>query len=91
MTGGLSGPAIKPITMRLVYEASRAVKIPVIGLGGVEKAEDVLEYLIVGARAVQVGTANFSRPDSCQQTCRWAGKMLYEYIRSIISMGWSDR
>ena len=65
LTGGLSGAAIKPITMRLVYEASRAVKIPVIGLGGVERAEDVLEYLIAGASAVQVGTANFARPDAC--------------------------
>jgi dihydroorotate dehydrogenase (NAD+) catalytic subunit len=67
VTGGLSGPAIKPITLRLVYEASRAVKIPIIGLGGIEKAEDVLEYMIVGAAAVQVGTANFSRPDACQR------------------------
>jgi dihydroorotate dehydrogenase (NAD+) catalytic subunit len=64
-TGGLSGPAIKPITIRLVYEARRAVNIPVIGLGGIEKAEDVLEYIIVGASAVQVGTANFSRPSAC--------------------------
>jgi dihydroorotate dehydrogenase (NAD+) catalytic subunit len=65
VTGGLSGPAIKPITLRLVYEARRAVKIPVIGLGGIEKAEDVLEYIIAGASAVQVGTANFSRPTAC--------------------------
>jgi len=64
-TGGLSGPAIKPITLRLAYEASRAVKIPVIGLGGIEKADDVLEYLIAGASAVQVGTANFSLPNAC--------------------------
>jgi dihydroorotate dehydrogenase (NAD+) catalytic subunit len=64
-TGGLSGPAIKPITLRLVYEASRAVKIPVVGLGGVEKGEDVLEYVIAGATAVQVGTANFSQPEAC--------------------------
>jgi dihydroorotate dehydrogenase (NAD+) catalytic subunit len=64
-TGGLSGPAIKPITLRLVYEARRAVKIPVVGLGGVEKADDVLEYLIAGASAVQVGTANFSQPTTC--------------------------
>jgi dihydroorotate dehydrogenase (NAD+) catalytic subunit len=66
-TGGLSGPAIKPITLRLVYEARLAVKIPVIGLGGIEKAEDVLEYLIAGASAVQVGTANFSRPSACSE------------------------
>jgi dihydroorotate dehydrogenase (NAD+) catalytic subunit len=65
VTGGLSGPAIKPITLRLVYEARRAVKIPVVGLGGIEKAEDVLEYVIAGASAVQVGTANFSQPKAC--------------------------
>jgi dihydroorotate dehydrogenase (NAD+) catalytic subunit len=64
-TGGLSGPAIKPITLRLVYEASRAVKIPIVGLGGIEKGDDVLEYLIAGAAAVQVGTANFARPSAC--------------------------
>jgi len=64
-TGGLSGRAIKPITLRLVYEASRAVQIPVIGLGGIEKAEDVLEYVVVGATAVQVGTANFADPNAC--------------------------
>jgi dihydroorotate dehydrogenase (NAD+) catalytic subunit len=67
VTGGLSGPAIKPITLRLVYEASRAVKIPIVGLGGIERAEDVLEYLIVGASAVQVGTANFTNPNACEQ------------------------
>jgi dihydroorotate dehydrogenase (NAD+) catalytic subunit len=67
VTGGLSGPAIKPITLRLVYEARRAVKIPIIGLGGIEKAEDVLEYIIAGASAVQVGTANFSRPSACSE------------------------
>ena len=66
VTGGLSGPAIKPITLRLVYEVSRAVKIPVVGLGGVEKAEDALEYIIAGASAVQVGTANFSQPRVCE-------------------------
>jgi dihydroorotate dehydrogenase (NAD+) catalytic subunit len=64
-TGGLSGPAIKPITLRLVYEARRAVNIPVLGLGGIETADDVLEYIIAGASAVQVGTANFSRPRAC--------------------------
>ena len=63
--GGLSGPAIKPITLRLAYEARRAVKIPVIGLGGIEKADDVLEYLIAGASAVEIGTANFTQPTAC--------------------------
>jgi dihydroorotate dehydrogenase (NAD+) catalytic subunit len=61
-TGGLSGAAIKPITLRLVWEARKAVKIPIIGLGGIETAEDVLEYLAVGASAVQVGTASFADP-----------------------------
>ncbi len=65
LTGGLSGPAIKPITLRLVHEVSEAVKIPVVGLGGIETPEDVLEYLLVGASAVQVGTANFSNPRIC--------------------------
>jgi dihydroorotate dehydrogenase (NAD+) catalytic subunit len=62
LTGGLSGPAIKPITLRLVWEVKKAVKIPVIGLGGIETVEDVLEYLSVGASAVQVGTASFADP-----------------------------
>jgi dihydroorotate dehydrogenase (NAD+) catalytic subunit len=66
LTGGLSGPAIRPITMRLVYETSRAVKIPVIGLGGIESPEDVLEYMIAGASAVQIGTASFSSPRNCE-------------------------
>ena len=64
-TGGLSGRAIKPLTLRLVWEASRAVTIPVIGLGGIDKAEDVIEYLEAGASAVQVGTANFADPNAC--------------------------
>jgi dihydroorotate dehydrogenase (NAD+) catalytic subunit len=65
-TGGISGPAIKPITLRLVYEASKAVKIPILGLGGIEAPEDILEYLIVGATAVQVGTASFVDPRAVQ-------------------------
>ena len=60
--GGLSGPAIKPLTLRLVYEAAGAVKVPLIGLGGIETPEDVMEYMIVGATAVQVGTAHFADP-----------------------------
>jgi dihydroorotate dehydrogenase (NAD+) catalytic subunit len=62
--GGLSGPAIKPIALRLVYQAARAVKIPVIGLGGIASGEDAAEFLIAGARAVQVGTATFWDPRS---------------------------
>jgi dihydroorotate dehydrogenase (NAD+) catalytic subunit len=58
-TGGLSGPAIRPIAVRMVWQAARAVPIPVIGIGGIASAADALEFLIAGARAVQVGTANF--------------------------------
>ena len=65
ISGGLSGPAIKPITLRLVYEAKRAVKIPIIGLGGIEIADDVLEYMMAGASAVEIGTASFSNPSAC--------------------------
>ncbi len=67
LTGGLSGPAIKPIALRMVWEACQAVKIPVIGVGGIASTEDALEFLIAGARAVQVGTANFYRPDASQR------------------------
>jgi len=62
-TGGLSGPAIRPITLRLVWEVAKTVRIPIIGLGGIEKVDDVLEYLAAGATAVQVGTASFVSPD----------------------------
>ncbi|MBP3879595.1 MAG: dihydroorotate dehydrogenase [Lachnospiraceae bacterium] len=61
-TGGLSGPAIRPVAVRMVYEASHAVKIPVIGMGGIASAEDAVEFLMAGARAVSVGTANFHDP-----------------------------
>jgi dihydroorotate dehydrogenase (NAD+) catalytic subunit len=66
-TGGLSGPAIKPITLKLVWETRKAVKTPIIGLGGIETVEDVLEYLAVGASAVQVGTASFTDPRASQR------------------------
>ncbi len=62
VTAGLSGPAIKPLALRMVYQAARAVKIPVIGIGGIASAEDALEFIIAGARAVQVGTANLYDP-----------------------------
>ena len=66
-TGGLSGPAIKPVTLRLVWETKKTVKSPIIGLGGVETAEDVLEYLSAGASAVQVGTASFADPRASER------------------------
>jgi len=62
VTGGLSGPAIRPLAVRLVYQACRTVQIPVIGIGGITTSRDVLEFLIAGATAVQIGTANFFDP-----------------------------
>ncbi len=62
ITGGLSGPAVKPIALRMVWQVAQAVKIPVIGLGGICTATDVVEFMLVGATAVQVGTANFINP-----------------------------
>jgi dihydroorotate dehydrogenase (NAD+) catalytic subunit len=66
-TGGLSGPAIKPITMRLVYEASRVIEIPIIGLGGIESPTDVAEYMVAGASATEVGTAHFVDPRASER------------------------
>jgi len=62
IVGGLSGPAIRPIAVRMVYECRRAVKIPIVGMGGIATADDVLEFMIAGANAVQVGTMNFVDP-----------------------------
>jgi len=62
VTGGLSGPAIKPIALRMVWQVFKAVKIPIIGLGGIMNATDAIEFLLAGARAIQVGTANFINP-----------------------------
>ena len=61
-TGGMSGPAIKPVAVRMVYQVSRAVKLPVIGMGGIVCADDAIEFLLAGASAVAVGTANFINP-----------------------------
>ena len=61
-TGGLSGPAIRPVAVRMTWQAARAVKIPILGIGGISSAADVLEFMIAGARAVQIGTANFVDP-----------------------------
>ena len=61
-TGGLSGPAIKPLAIRMVYETARAVKIPIIGIGGISNSDDAIEFLMAGAKAVQIGTANYIDP-----------------------------
>ena len=61
-TGGMSGPAVKPVAVRMVYQVANAVKIPIIGMGGISCAEDAIEFLLAGASAVSVGTANFHNP-----------------------------
>lgn len=61
-TGGLSGPAIRPVAVRMVYQTAQAVKLPIIGMGGIENAEDALEFILAGATAVAIGTANFANP-----------------------------
>ena len=61
-TGGLSGPAVKPVAVRMVYQVAKAVKIPVIGLGGIASAKDAIEFLMAGATAIEIGTANFLDP-----------------------------
>jgi len=66
ITAGLSGPAIKPIAVRMVWEAARTVKIPVIGIGGISTAEDVVEFMLAGASAIEVGTVNFWDPCACE-------------------------
>jgi dihydroorotate dehydrogenase (NAD+) catalytic subunit len=76
--GGLSGPAIKPIALRLVYQAAKAVKIPVIGLGGIASGEDAAEFLIAGARAVEVGTATFWDPGAPLKIAEELGRFLHQ-------------
>lgn len=66
-TGGLSGPAVKPVAVRMVYQVANAVKVPIIGMGGISSAEDALEFILAGATAVSVGTANFSNPYATTQ------------------------
>lgn len=68
-TGGLSGPAIKPVAVRMVYEVSRAVKVPVIGMGGISNGCDAVEFMLAGASAVMVGTAGLIYPDACIKVC----------------------
>jgi dihydroorotate dehydrogenase (NAD+) catalytic subunit len=76
--GGLSGPAIKPIALRMVYEAAQAVKVPIVGLGGIANGEDAAEFLIAGACAVQVGSANFWDPCATVRIARELDRFLAE-------------
>jgi len=88
VTGGLSGPAIKPIALRMVWQVARAVKIPVIGIGGIMSATDALEFILAGATAVQVGTASFVNPGAAQEIAEGMEQWLAEHgiadIKSLI-------
>ena len=77
ITGGLSGPCIKPIALRMVYDVSRNIDIPVIGIGGIMNSNDAIEFIIAGASAIQVGTANFIEPGVCKKII----KGMEEYLR----------
>ncbi|TYS32670.1 dihydroorotate dehydrogenase [Bacillus pumilus] len=91
-TGGLSGPAVKPVAVRMVHEVSQAVSIPIIGMGGVQSAEDVLEFLLAGASAVAVGTANFVNPFICPEIIEELPNVLaaygYSSVEECIGRSW---
>jgi dihydroorotate dehydrogenase (NAD+) catalytic subunit len=88
ITGGLSGPAIKPIALRMVYEAARAVKTPILGMGGIVTAEDAVEFMLAGATAVQVGTASYADPRATERLARglesWCRSHQVERVESLI-------
>ncbi len=92
--GGLSGPAIKPIAIRMIYQVYQAVKIPIIGMGGIVTATDVIEYLLAGASAVAIGTANFQNPLVCSDIIDQLPSCLTEYgftsIKDVIGGGHDD-
>ncbi len=87
VTGGLSGPAIKPIAVRMVWEAARAVSIPILGLGGIVSAEDAVEFLLAGATAVQVGTASYADPRAAERIARdlerWCARHEVARVRDL--------
>lgn len=87
VTGGLSGPAIKPIAVRMVYEAARTVKIPIVGMGGIVRAEDAVEFLLAGASAVQAGTASYADPRAIENIAtglkRWCASHAVERVASL--------
>ena len=89
ITGGLSGPAIRPIAVRMVWEASRTVKIPVIGIGGIMNTDDAIEFLLAGATAVQIGTGNFLNPKATgeiiQGMVQYLERKKFNSIKAIIS------
>ena len=84
-TGGFSGPAIKPVAIRMVYQVYDAVKIPLVGMGGVETAEDVIEFMLAGASAVQVGAANLVNPYACRDIIESLPRVMEKYKINSLS------
>jgi dihydroorotate dehydrogenase (NAD+) catalytic subunit len=88
VTAGLSGPAIKPVALRMVWEAAKAVKIPILGMGGIVTPEDAVEYLMAGATAVQVGTATYADPRAVERIARglehWCTRHHIEKAKDLI-------
>lgn len=85
--GGLSGPAIKPVALRMVYQVAQAISLPVVGIGGIETAQDALEFMLAGATAVQIGTANFTNPRASEEVVDGIGAYaLAEQLPSIRSI-----
>ena len=78
-TGGFSGPAIKPVAVRMVYQVYEAVKIPIVGMGGIERAEDVIEFMLAGATAVEVGAANLVNPYACRDIINDLPRVMEKY------------
>jgi dihydroorotate dehydrogenase (NAD+) catalytic subunit len=85
--GGLSGPAIKPVALRMVYQVAHSVSIPVIGIGGIESTEDALEFILAGATAIQIGTANFINPKATEEVVEGISEyVVREKLRSVREM-----
>ena len=89
-TGGMSGPAVKPIAVRMVYQVANAVNLPIIGMGGIQNGEDAVEFLMAGATAVSVGTANFMNPTATIDTVKGIEKYMQQYgiddVNQLIGM-----
>ena len=89
-TGGLSGPAVKPVAVRCVWQVAKAVKIPVVGLGGIMNAEDAIEFLMAGASAIEIGTANFIDPSVSEKVAHgindWLDKHGCKSVKEIIGV-----
>ncbi|MED3655431.1 dihydroorotate dehydrogenase [Heyndrickxia sporothermodurans] len=93
-TGGLSGPAIKPVAIRMIYEVSQQVSIPIIGMGGIQSVDNIIEFFYAGASAVAIGTANFIDPFICQKLINELPNKLdelgFSHISELIGRSWED-